>query len=433
MTAEIAILNREAVAIAADSAATVSDQTGQKIFSSANKIFALSKHKPIGIMIYGNAHFMGVPWEILIKVFRKALGDKHFDTLKEYGDEFIRFLQSELAMFPETEQEKYAGGSIYGYFMELRNEIVVKIENTIEQKGGISQDEIKAITESVIIENKEFWKNGKCVAPNPIVIRKELKTKYSKIITKAKNDVFEKIPFTKKASDALSYIATELFICFPEGISNGGVSGVVVTGFGEKEIFPSIISYSIEGIANNFLKYKEDSYQQIDYDNSAMIVPFAQMEMVQTFIDGISPLFNNLYSNLLFQTIENYPKIILDSLLSDSFPKKEREKLEKEVKRAGIENLKKGIDKISKIQYNRYVEPILKVVTFLPKNELAEMAESLVNLTCLRKKISMDDETVGGPVDVAVISKGDGLVWIKRKHYFEQDLNKHFFINYLNK
>jgi len=61
------------------------------------------------------------------------------------------------------------------------------------------------------------------------------------------------------------------------------------------------------------------------------------------------------------------------------------------------------------------------------------MAESLVNLTCLRKKISMDDETVGGPVDVAVISKGDGLIWIKRKHYFEQELNNHFFMNYLNK
>jgi len=46
MTAEIAILHREAVAIAADSAATFSDGTSQKIFSSANKIFALSKHHP---------------------------------------------------------------------------------------------------------------------------------------------------------------------------------------------------------------------------------------------------------------------------------------------------------------------------------------------------------------------------------------------------
>jgi hypothetical protein len=42
----------------------------------------------------------------------------------------------------------------------------------------------------------------------------------------------------------------------------------------------------------------------------------------------------------------------------------------------------------------------------------------------------MDPETVGGPIDVAVISKGDGFVWIKRKHYFVPELNHHFFANY---
>jgi len=31
-------------------------------------------------------------------------------------------------------------------------------------------------------------------------------------------------------------------------------------------------------------------------------------------------------------------------------------------------------------------------------------------------------ETVGGPIDVAVLSKGDGFVWIKRKSYFDPRL-----------
>jgi hypothetical protein len=29
-----------------------------------------------------------------------------------------------------------------------------------------------------------------------------------------------------------------------------------------------------------------------------------------------------------------------------------------------------------------------------------------------------------------VISKGDGFIWIKRKHYFDPALNYHFFANY---
>lgn len=41
-------------------------------------------------------------------------------------------------------------------------------------------------------------------------------------------------------------------------------------------------------------------------------------------------------------------------------------------------------------------------------------------------------DILGGPVDVAVISRGDGLVWINRKQYFRRDLNPHFLANYYN-
>jgi hypothetical protein len=51
------------------------------------------------------------------------------------------------------------------------------------------------------------------------------------------------------------------------------------------------------------------------------------------------------------------------------------------------------------------------------------MAESLVNLTSLKRRVSLQAETVGGPVDVAVISRSDGFIWIKRKEYFRPELN----------
>lgn len=66
----------------------------------------------------------------------------------------------------------------------------------------------------------------------------------------------------------------------------------------------------------------------------------------------------------------------------------------------------------------------------LPKDELAAMAEALVNLTAFKRKMTNTLETVGGPIDVAVISKGDGLVWVKRKHYFPSELNANFYQNY---
>jgi hypothetical protein len=67
---------------------------------------------------------------------------------------------------------------------------------------------------------------------------------------------------------------------------------------------------------------------------------------------------------------------------------------------------------------------------YTPADHVAAMAESLVNLTSFKRRITSEMETVGGPIDVAVISKGDGFVWIKRKHYFEKDLNHGFFAKY---
>ena len=73
---------------------------------------------------------------------------------------------------------------------------------------------------------------------------------------------------------------------------------------------------------------------------------------------------------------------------------------------------------------------MMGAVSLLSKEDLAEMAESLIYLTYLKRRFTFSEESVGGPVDVAVITKGDGFIWIKRKHYFNPDLNHQFFDNY---
>lgn len=80
MTAIVGVLNKHAVAIAADSAVTMGNT--HKVVNSANKIFTLSKYHPVAVMTYNNADFMGTPWDIIIKEYRKQLKDKSFPYLK---------------------------------------------------------------------------------------------------------------------------------------------------------------------------------------------------------------------------------------------------------------------------------------------------------------------------------------------------------------
>jgi hypothetical protein len=64
----------------------------------------------------------------------------------------------------------------------------------------------------------------------------------------------------------------------------------------------------------------------------------------------------------------------------------------------------------------RYDQPFMTSVSALPRQDLAKMAEALVALTAFLMRMNAEtDETVAEPIDVAVLSKGDGFVWVKDK------------------
>src|SRR3569833_1281778 len=89
MTAEIAIINRSAVTLAADSAVTLTVRGGEKIYNAADKLFVISDTVPIGVMIYNNLDFMGVPLEVAIKEFRQKTARTCYASVYEDAAAFI--------------------------------------------------------------------------------------------------------------------------------------------------------------------------------------------------------------------------------------------------------------------------------------------------------------------------------------------------------
>jgi len=426
MTAEIAIMNRDAIALATDSAVTM---TPEKIFTSANKLFALSRHQPVGIMVYGSAVFMGVPWETIIKIYRNELGKKKFNTLKEYAENFIGFLDNGNPLFPNSVQKEYLRISTYGYFgLIIKSQIRERVDLTFAEKGKITDEEIKRIVSETIIEHYELWRKTDNISSIPKNYGRDLLYKYEKIIDEVIKEVFEKLPLSKRDLNRLKKIAASLFSKFPEGIQRGGVSGAVIAGFGEEDTFPSLESFDIEGIANDKLKYQEYISKKVDFKRSSSIIPFAQKEMVATFMEGIDPYLQDHIGGYLSKLFDKYPEIIAENIkIPDD---NEKRLLKGKLKEVSNKIFKDYQEHVQNYRRKNYVDPVTRVVTMLPKDELAVMAETLVNLTLFKRKVTMESETVGGPIDVAVISKGDGFIWIKRKHYFKAELNPQFFAKY---
>jgi hypothetical protein len=383
----------------------------------------LSKYNPIGILIYGNAEIIGTPWELIIKEYRKKLGSKKFDTVRLYALDFIKYLN---LYFSADDQLIALNGNLTSYFTSV---ILAKIDSRIKsvtnEKEKISRIEINRIVDNSIqttyleIQGKENLDGIPKNYCNTLLI------KYDTEIDKVIDDVFKELPITSRARNRLRFIGANVFC---KAVFPNDISGAVIAGFGDKGKFPAVFAITVDQVVNNHLKYKIINEAEISFEQPAWIIPFAQHEMVITFIEGVDPDFNNLLEGYLTEIFNEYPNVLVESL-PELIGDKKKELVEN-LQKQGNEILSSLKTELKKFKKMNNIDRIVTMVEYLPKDELAAMAESLVSLTSFKRRMSLDAETVGGPIDVAVISKGDGFVWIKRKQYFKPELNPHFLANY---
>ncbi len=428
MTAEIAILNKNAVALAADSAVTLSRPNTQKIYNTANKLFMLSKYHPVGIMVYGTADLMDVPWETVIKIYREELGATNFDRLTNFSQHFLKFLADNRALFPESLQKTHLLSICEWTLSQIQHEIDESVKAQIQTDGAIDDGEIVRNINDIVQNKLGQWKGYSRLGCFPEGFEGELIAKYKQDLDALIDRIFAKLPVSGVRGDLLQICSLRVstnWWSFKSG-------GVVIAGFGKNDILPALYSFTVDAIVDSHLKYDPMPSQSNDMNESraASIIPFAQAEMVHRFIRGLDPEYKRELSQFIRHLLMNeYPDKLLRQF-GARLNEDEQRDTRAEVIRLGRAVMTEFDESWSNWERAKFVDPVLDVVGDLPKDELAAMAESLVNLTSFKRKITAEAETVGGPIDVAVISKGDGFVWIKRKHYFEKDLNPAFFSNY---
>ncbi len=134
MTAEIAIINRSAIALATDSAVTLQVRGMDKVYNSADKLFELSNKDPFGIMIYNNLEFMGLSLEVLIKQFRDQKGNVHYQSSEEIASEFFSYITQQCV--GETELQKLHAAALLDEIIdELSNNWRQQVDYEIIDKG----------------------------------------------------------------------------------------------------------------------------------------------------------------------------------------------------------------------------------------------------------------------------------------------------------
>lgn len=412
MSAEVILMNQNGVAIAADSAVTIGNR--EKIYNTADKMFMLSKHAPIGILVYNNSSIMGIQMELIIKQYREKIQDKLFASLEEYCNDFINFCIEFCNKYSgEKVEEEIINDQIFNYCDSIFKGLSSIVRSEIG-KGTIKNDnELKNFA------NKKIIEMAKKLASRPKKNSME-EDYYNRIILDLDTENIVKLCMNRYLiqldADIISQMKAELHKMIKDvgywDVSN--FTGIAITGFGREEIFPGCIQIETLGIINNRLIEIGRNTSYITHDQKSQIFPLAQTDVMNEFFLGSNGEINNIYDR-------NFARCI-NAIKDEST---------KEI----VNNLKQSIDNEKNSLISERLLGVHRSLSFLPRDEMIYMAEGMVNLTSFKRRLVLDNysETVGGPIDVAFISKSDGFVWIKRKFYFDKDMNYVFFKNYFDK
>ena len=412
-------MNRRAVAFAADSAMTIS-ATG-KTYNSADKIFEISHHNPIGLMLFNSLDYMGMPLDVIIKRFREADKDNVVDYLTQAPEVFFDYLMREFSILHEDEDLH-----VYTLTSVILSQVYEKFFSTAVRRVVGTRRRTAAFLAVFRETVEEFIAEMNVLADCECYFDLTLDDfidRYNHVFVDAISSSYETFPIEDNDKDRLKVLAA---LSLKKSYYSPLQTGFVFAGFGMKELFPSLQSFTFDGMIMGRLKRMQRELVEIDANNvRAKIVPFAQHEMVDRFLVGIDERHERTIIDNVRLNLETVGDTIIRSL--PGIRRQTRTRLRT--------NLRTSIDTVLDDLREKTIRDLKDestaesedAVMFMAKPDLGNLAEALVNITSVKRRASLETESVGGPIDVAVISKDDGFVWVKRKHYFEPDLNPRFF------
>lgn len=417
MSAGICIMNKNAIALAADSAVTIGQHLA--IHNSANKLFALSKIAPVGVIIYSNAELMGVPMELIIKQYKSKLKNRVFPNLIDYVSDFLRFLVSESSLLHFPANENSYVKSVYTDLLSgLNGDYQLSTQRKInEVQRDLTEQELKEIQIEAVKATLLF------VDQLPAIPDLEL-CNYIRAIYNDEIKQYISAQFPWIVEPLFSELVEKTCLVFDKNFMRNGYVGLAFAGYGENNIFPQMLHLHISGIANNMVRYATVENISISEEQMSTITPLAQTDVMQTFLFGI----NDSFINDIAKELPNQIQIGVNGIADSFFAENKKQSVQQELSRI-TSNI---IEQIVQKAQQQYLLPITQSVATLPIEELALLAESMINITSLRRKVALDNNigTVGGPIDVAIISKCDGFIWLKRKHYFDRAYNPQYFYSH---
>ena len=381
-------------------------------------MFRLSDAQPIGVMTYGNAAVSGVPVSLLVESYRDGLEDRVFGSVPECAEDFKAFLSrggrhegSKTPLITDAHMDVQAGHMIIRTWNALLDRVRERMdEGYAPSSGGGSFDRVlrRCMEESMSEMRASIpdAPDGTSVETNMARLKRVVSSWDSRPdshdIPLAFGDFEEEIIDITAARMSAVECA-------------GDFTRLVFAGYGTDENYPSFRELRVGGLFDSGLQAEDMGGVAIDAGNTSWIEAFAQRDVIDAYLTGMD---KNLRTEIV-----NQVAVLLDEATHTITAASDAKMSAEDVRDLNDILIRFFNELLWNHSFHNYMWPVKSTLRFLSKNEMADLAESLIKFTSLRRRVSDDYETVKEPVDVAIISKHDGFVWVRRKLYFSSEFN----------
>lgn len=391
--AEIAIMNMKGVALATS-----------REEQSASNLFQLSNHHPVGIMVYGKPNYLRVPWEIFIKIYRDQLKEKHFTTLEQYVADFLSFIDN--SNYADLQNEEAEAQFAYE---ALNNEVKILAADLSQIKRELATHLKDDIT-------TEYQQHAEALITDKLnVLEKDYINAFTdsdfRIMTKKFDESIDQMMETHFAGSLLKNAwrgKIKTLVCSNVLKNFVNYSRLVFAGFGENELFPSVITVMIEGKINGKLKYAASSNlsKSVNATNPVYIIPFSEGSKVDALTTGIDERMEDFSLTNLEVMLGSMETKLIDQLKTKLKKDEDLEAVKEVIHNELVEVYQSYNQAVFEFKQSEYAQPLTDKLNNASKEALTEMATNFSNL---------NKEIGESTTDVAFITKGDGFQWAKPK------------------
>lgn len=399
MTAQIAIINKRAVVLASDSATTVTQKGPSKVFNTTTKIHKLTDKQAVSVMTNSSANFLDIPWEIVVDLYREHIKDQELMKLEDYFYNFIEFLENSPNITNYDRQHNFFDVWCTKEILHLR-----RLYQNIKRNDEVFLKKEQEYLDTLRKEKYTIIDGGKW---------EEVKQEVTNFLKSFTSFPFYEDPeFINKHFDFIVDMLTEVF--FKRFASFK--SQVIFAGFGKEDFYPTVLSALVEGIYDKKVRISKASITEIGgvikgYGGPpSSIIPFAQYDGAKVLLEGVGGDIEKYVQDNFRATDDTLVNFINSHALLKNFEEKDKKRLIDDITKFNNRMFNEFTSKLKNYKYDKYTQPITSTVTFMNLTEMIELARTLVNLTSVRRKFSIkDEETVGGPIKVISITKGEGF------------------------